>query len=60
MERIKAIEDLRKHRIVPDSFLAQFPEAAKLVVAMTEQKQRTRPTAVDILQSDLLNDCQNH
>jgi serine/threonine protein kinase len=58
MERIKAIQDLRKHRIVPDSFRVQFAEAAKLVLAMTEQKQRSRPTAADILQSDLLNDYQ--
>jgi serine/threonine-protein kinase len=54
MEKAKAVQDLRKKRVLQPGFREEFPEAAKLVLAMTEVKEKLRPTVKEILNSEWL------
>ena len=54
MEKAQAISALRKKRIIPEEFQTAYPEIAKLVLQMTEVQHRLRPSAEDLLKSEVL------
>lgn len=48
-ERIKAFQDCRHLRILPDELSRYYPAAAKIVLACTEADPKKRPTAQDLI-----------
>ena len=54
MEKTKAIAALRNKRVVPDDFQSAYPDIAKLVLQMTEPHHRLRPSAEDLLKSEVI------
>ena len=54
MERVRTLENLRGGR-VPDSFGCRWPILAKYVTQLTSRDPGSRPTASQLLQSELFN-----
>ena len=54
MERVRTLENLREGT-VPDSFGCRWPILAKYVTQLTSRDPGIRPTASQLLQSELFN-----
>jgi translation initiation factor 2-alpha kinase 1 len=54
MERVRILENLREGT-VPDSFSYRWPILAKYVTQLTSKDPGVRPTASQLLQSELFN-----
>ncbi|XP_029933430.1 eukaryotic translation initiation factor 2-alpha kinase 1 isoform X2 [Myripristis murdjan] len=54
MERVRTLGDLREGKI-PDSFCLRWPILAKHVMKLTSKDPSVRPTATQLLQSDLFS-----
>ncbi|XP_061666679.1 eukaryotic translation initiation factor 2-alpha kinase 1 [Syngnathoides biaculeatus] len=52
MERVRTLEDLRKGKI-PDSFRSRWPVLANYILKLTSHEPSVRPTAAELLQSQL-------
>ena len=59
MERQLALRDLRIKRIILERILTNYPEESKLIKMMTEKDYNERPSAEQILKSDLFNELGN-
>ena len=53
MERQLALKDLKSKRIVLDRIIKNYPEESKLIKLMTERDYNERPSAEQILKSEL-------
>ena len=53
MERYESINNLKNNQIVDDKVCKNYPEEAKLIKLMTKPDYNERPSANDILKSDL-------
>ena len=53
MERQLALRDLRNKRIVSERVNKDYPEETKLIIMMTKEDYNDRPSAEQILKSDL-------
>ena len=53
MERQLAVKDLKSKRIVLDRIIKDYPEESKLIKMMTERDYNERPSAEQILKSEL-------
>ena len=56
MERHLALRDLRNKRIVSERINSDYPEETKLIIMMTKEDYNDRPSAEQILKSDLFNE----
>lgn len=52
MERVKTLGDLKEGKI-PDSFSQRWPVLAKYIMKLTSKEPSVRPTASQLLQSEL-------
>lgn len=52
MERVRTLGDLREGKI-PDSFRHRWPLLTEYIVKLTSKEPRVRPTASELLQSEL-------
>ena len=59
MERQLALRDLRIKRIILDRIATNYPEESKLIKMMTEKDYNERPSAEQILKSDLFSELGN-
>ena len=59
MERQLALRDLRIKRIILERIVTNYPEESKLIKMMTEKDYNERPSAEQILKSDLFNELGN-
>jgi len=59
MERQLALRDLRIKRIILERIVTNYPEESKLIIMMTEKDYNERPSAEQILKSDLFNELEN-
>ncbi|XP_054625191.1 eukaryotic translation initiation factor 2-alpha kinase 1 isoform X2 [Dunckerocampus dactyliophorus] len=55
MERVRTLGDLREGKI-PDSFSDQWPVLTKYILELTSREPSIRPTASQLLQSELFSD----
>ncbi|KAF6020175.1 EIF2AK1 [Bugula neritina] len=55
-ERYKRIEELRNNSSVPVELLARWPEQIKMLLLMVDVKPMLRPSAKELLDSDLYLD----
>ena len=53
MERYESINNLKNNQIVDDKVCKNYPEEAKLIKLMTKPDYNERPSANDILKSEL-------
>ena len=53
MERQLTIKDLKSKRNVPERFLKDYPQECELIKMMTEKDYNERPSAKQILKSNL-------
>ena len=59
MERQLALRDLRIKRIIVERIVTNYPEESKLIKMMTEKDYNERPSAEQILKSDLFTELGN-
>ena len=59
MERQLALRDLRIKRIILERIVTNYPEESKLIKLMTEKDYNERPSAEQILKSDLFTELGN-
>ena len=59
MERQLALRDLRIKRIILERIFTNYPEESKLIKMMTEKDYNERPSAEQILKSDLFTELEN-
>lgn len=52
MERVRTLGDLREGKI-PDSFCHRWPVLTKYIMKLTDKEPSVRPTASQLLQSEL-------
>ncbi|TMS21933.1 Eukaryotic translation initiation factor 2-alpha kinase 1 [Larimichthys crocea] len=52
MERVRTLGDLREGKI-PDSFCQRWPVLTKYIMKLTSKEPSVRPTATQLLQSEL-------
>lgn len=52
-KRIDVIRQLRNSAVLPEKFLEQYPKEAELILRMASHDQSKRPSAQDVIQTDL-------
>ena len=56
MERAEILQNLRKNRTLPSSFVAQYPKEASTILSLTDPNPYLRPSATALLQSSIFTD----
>lgn len=58
-KKVEAIRQLRNSAILPEKFVENYPEESELILKMTSHDPSKRPTAQDVIQSDLFKKWEN-
>ncbi len=59
MERILNLDKLKNEHLINETVANKFPEESKLIQLMTNRRAQDRPTAQEILDSDILKEWKN-
>lgn len=60
MEKIKYVDHIKKKRKISDEFEAKWPSIAQMILQLTHEHPELRPTAYEVLRSDLFLPKEHH